>query len=97
MNNEQKLHFTSPSPAIAKQMLAAGFKLGIPTKAGWYLAAVRSNDVEECYYVLQLWFNPMAQHKWWVGGGYVSNQAEKYSLADQVRAYSELPSFKTCS
>lgn len=93
MISEQKLHFTSPSPAVAKQMLAAGFTLGIPTEAGWFLAAVRSNDVEECYYVIQLWFNPMSHRKWWVGGGYVSNKAEEYWLADQVRAYSKLPSF----
>ena len=94
MNNEQKVHFNSPSRRVVKQMTKAGFKIGIPEKAGWYLVAVRTNDISEYYYVLQLWFNPMSVQKWWTGGGYVSDKSEPYRFSGQVRAYSELPSFK---
>lgn len=65
-----------------------------PTESGWYLVAVKTNDVEEKYCTIQLWFNPMANPKWWVGGGYVSNRAEPYRWAKSISAFCPMPVFK---
>ena len=69
----------------------SGWIMGEPTKAGWYICAVRTNDPTEQYYVLQLWFNPDATPKYWTGGGYVSDTAQKYWGQDRIRAYQNLP------
>lgn len=67
--------------------------LGEPSQAGWYLVAVRTNDVAELYWVLQLWFNPNTHPKWWAGGGYMSNKGEPYHFQEGVTAHSEIPVF----
>ena len=70
-----------------------GWISGEPTAAGWYMFAVRTNDKEERYYVLQMWYNPQAITKYWVGGGYVSNKAEPANghFQNNVKFYQELP------
>ncbi len=67
--------------------------VGVPAEASWYLVAVRTNDLDELYYVLQLWFDPYAHPKWWVGGGYTSNHAEPYAFQENVFAYASMPEF----
>lgn len=86
-----KISYHEVSPAAAEKMKAEGFVIGKPTKAGWYLVAVRTKDDRELYWVLQLWFNPMATPQWWTGGGYVSDISEAYRWQDGVRAYRKLP------
>lgn len=64
---------------------------GEPFAPGWYIAAVRSNEPFEYYYVLQLWFNPESSHKWFTGGGYVSAHSEPYHLTQNVKFYMTMP------
>lgn len=87
-----KQHFDQPSAEKTEKMLALGFKLGLPSVAGWYLVASRSNDDEENYFVHQVWFNPMSPDKFYAGAGSISRKAEPYYLRSNVRAYSNVPS-----
>lgn len=86
-----KIPYEEVSPEAQDQILNQGFIMGLPKKAGWYLAVARSHDEHEAYSVLQLWYNPMATPKWWAGGGYVSNHAEAYRWENGIRAYKSVP------
>lgn len=62
-----------------------------PPKAGWYIAAIRSNDVAELYSVREVWFNPSAPHKWWDRCDH-GHSCQSW-IGEKVVAWRELPKF----
>lgn len=87
-----KNNFDYPSEEKAKKMSKNGFTIGLPTEAGWYLVAARSNDEIETYFVHLVWFNPMSIDKFYVGNGSTLGKSEPYYLSENVRAFAPVPS-----
>lgn len=84
-------YFDTRSDKIKNRMIAAGFTIGPPKVAGWYLVAARSNDKEERYFVHQVWFNPDSIYGFYAGAGLT--QKEPYYLRDKVKAFAHVPDF----
>lgn len=62
---------------------------GEPKEAGYYIAAIRTKDKEEHYYVKELWFNPESIDKWYDTMFFGSTRAVPVKL--KVRYYMKMP------